>query len=319
LTNLRAIDMKMEDANLRDCPSAPIIVGLGELIWDILPGGKQLGGAPTNFAYFSHLLGNESAVASRIGDDALGREALRRLSSLGISTQYLQVDPEHSTGTVRVTLDERGEATFAVNENSAWDHLEWTAGYEELALKADVVCFGTLGQRTESARRTIIHFLEMMRPDALRVFDVNLRHSFFDAAMLERSLRLASIVKLNQAELHTLGRMLEFDPNTEKGLALQLLNLFDLKLVAITRGEKGSLLVTKDELSDQHGISVPVRDTIGAGDAFTASLVHYYLRGAPLANVSEAANRVGAWVVTRAGATPTLSPQSLAQILGKLE
>lgn len=294
---------------------APVVVGLGELIWDILPGGKQLGGAPTNFAYFSRLLGNESVVASRVGDDALGREASRLLSRLGVSTKYLQVDRTHPTGTVRVRLDERGEASFAMNENSAWDYLEWTDGWEELALKADVVCFGTLGQRAESARQTITRFLELTRPDALRVFDVNLRHSFFDAAMLEKFLRLASIVKLNLDELYTLGRMLECGANTEEGLATHLLNKFDLELVAITRGERGSLLVTGDGEYEHPGISVRVRDTIGAGDAFIATLVHYYLRRAPLADISENANRVAAWVATQEGATPALSPLTLEQIL----
>jgi fructokinase len=306
--------MKMEDVTTWE-HSSPLVVGLGELIWDILPGGKQLGGAPTNFTYFSRLLGNESIIASRIGDDALGREASQLLSGLGVSTKYLQVDRKHPTGTVRVRLDERGEASFAMNENSAWDYLEWTAGWEELALRADVVCFGTLGQRASLSRQTITRFLELTRPDALRVFDVNLRHSFFDAAMLEKFLRLASIVKLNLAELYTLGRMLDFSANTEEGLATHLLNKFDLELVAITRGERGSLLMTEDEARAHPGIRTRVRDTIGAGDAFIATLVHYYLRRAPLAAISESANGVAAWVSTQEGATPALSPQTLDRIL----
>jgi len=311
--------MKMEDVATWG-RSAPIVVGLGELIWDILPGGKQLGGAPTNFAYFSRLLGNESIIASRIGDDALGREASQLLSRLGVSTKYLQVDRKHPTGTVRVRLDERGEAIFAMNENSAWDYLEWTDEWEKLALQADVVCFGTLGQRADPARQTITRFLELTRPGALRVFDVNLRHSFFDAGMLEKFLRLASIVKLNLAEFHTLGRMFEFGENAEEEvLAMHLLNKFDLELVAVSRGERGSLLVTKDEACEHPGIRVRVRDTIGAGDAFIATLIHYYLRRAPLADISETANRVAAWVATQEGATPTLSPQTLEQILKGVE
>ncbi|HEX8457054.1 MAG TPA: carbohydrate kinase [Pyrinomonadaceae bacterium] len=306
--------MKIKEVTTLSRP-APVVVGLGELIWDILPGGKQLGGAPTNFAYFSRLLGNESVIASRIGDDALGREASRRLSRLGVSTKYLQVDGEHPTGTVRVRVDELGEANFAMNENSAWDYLEWTAEWEELSLKADVVCFGTLGQRAALARQTITRFLEATRPGAVRVFDVNLRHSFFDAAMLEKVLRLATIVKLNLAEMYTLRQMLNFAADTVEEMALHLLSRFDLELVAITRGERGSLLVSKDEARAHPGIGVRVRDTIGAGDAFTATLVHYYLRRAPLADIGEAANRVGAWVATQEGATPHLSPQMLEQIL----
>lgn len=299
--------------------ASPVTVGLGELIWDFLPGGRQLGGAPANFAYMSRVLGNESAVASRIGSDHLGAEALERLAGFGISTKYLQVDRAHPTGTVRVRLDERGEAHFAMNENSAWDHLEWTSGWAELSRKADVICFGTLGQRVETARRTIIQFLEATRPDALRVFDVNLRHSFFNVEMLERSLRLASIVKLNQPELLTLAGMLELKADTEESLARRLLEQFALQLVAITRGERGSLLVTREAASDHGGIRVRVKDTIGAGDAFIAALAHYYLRRAPLPLISEAANRIGAWVATQEGATPILRGQTLARILGGLD
>jgi len=297
--------MKTEDRELLERPST-LTVGLGELIWDYLPNGKQLGGAPTNFAYVSRLLGHESIVASRIGKDDLGREALERLSALGVSTDYLQVDPEHPTGTVRVRLDEQGEASFALNENSAWDYLEWTDRWAELSGRADIVCFGTLGQRREPARQTIIRFLEATRPAALRVFDVNLRHTFFNAEMLERSLELATVVKLNQTELLTLGSMLEINAKTEEETARHLIERFRLELIAITRGAHGSLLVSGEETSDHPGVRVRVKDTIGAGDAFIAALAHHYLRRAALPHISEAANRMGAWVATQEGATPTL-------------
>jgi len=310
--------MKTQDRELHRRPS-PITVGLGELIWDFLPGGRQLGGAPTNFACMSRLLGNESVVASRTGADDLGAEARERLAALGVSTEYLQVDGTHPTGTVRVQLDERGEANFALNENSAWDYLEWTDRWAALARKADVICFGTLGQRVETARRTMIQFLEATRPAALRIFDVNLRHSFFNVEMLERSLGLATIVKLNQPELLTLAGMLGFKADTEERTARRLLDQFGLELVAITRGERGSLLVTGEAVSDHGGVQVRVKDTIGAGDAFIAALAHYYLRRAPLPLISEAANRVGAWVATQEGATPRSGAQMLARILSGLD
>ncbi|HEX8129211.1 MAG TPA: carbohydrate kinase [Pyrinomonadaceae bacterium] len=306
-------------AHKSDHRPVPLMVGLGELIWDFLPGGRQLGGAPTNFACMSRLLGNESAVASRIGHDELGRDALARLSALGVSTEYLQVDGGHPTGTVGVRLDERGEANFALNENSAWDYLEWTNGWVELSDKADVVCFGTLGQRVERARRTIIRFLEATRPGALRIFDVNLRHSFFNVEMLERSLTLATIVKLNQPELSTLGRMLRLNADTEEKMAKRLLDQFKLELVAITRGEHGSLLVTGAASSAHGGVRVQVKDTIGAGDAFIAALAHYYLRRAPLPLISEAANRTGAWVASQEGATPACGAQTLTRMLDDLD
>lgn len=310
--------MTTQDREMRNRPS-PITVGLGELIWDFLPGGRQLGGAPTNFAYMSRLLGNESVVASRIGDDDLGREAFERLAGLGVSTEYLQVDRDHPTGTVGVRLDEHGEANFALNENSAWDYIEWTSRWAELSLKADVVCFGTLGQRVEPARRTIMRFLEATRPAALRIFDLNLRHTFFNREMLERSLKLATIIKLNQPELSTLGGILGFSADTEERLAKRLLDQFALELVAITRGARGSLLVTADELSDHGGVRVQVKDTIGAGDAFLAALAHYYLRRAPLAHISEAANRIGAWLATQEGATPMPGAQTLTRMLVDLD
>ncbi|HEX8000380.1 MAG TPA: carbohydrate kinase [Pyrinomonadaceae bacterium] len=297
----------------------PTIAGLGELIWDILPEGRQLGGAPTNFAYISHALGNQSIVASRIGTDELGREALARLQRMGISTNYLQLDEQHPTGTVRVRIDEGGEALFAVNENSAWDYLEWTAGWKELAPRIDAVCFGTLGQRKPQARETITSFIKHTRADALRIFDVNLRHSFFTAEMLRDSLLLATIVKLNSEELSTIARMLKLNEDDEEALGRRILALFELELVAITRGGNGSLLLTNAETVNHPGLKVQVKDTIGAGDAFTATLAHYHLRRSPLRTINEAANRMGAWIATQAGATPEISPQFLERLFDDID
>ncbi|MDQ3821030.1 MAG: carbohydrate kinase [Acidobacteriota bacterium] len=293
--------------NSDDAPSASrprMIVGLGELIWDMLPEGKQLGGAPTNFAYIARLLGNDAAVASRVGRDALGREAAERLARMGISQKFLQVDKVHPTGTVLVKIGEGGEARFAVNENSAWDYLEWTTEWEELAGSLDAVCFGTLGQRRSQAREVILQFLGATRPKSARIFDVNLRHSFFTPDMLRRSLELATIVKLSSEELSTVAHMLEIDRSGEEVLARALVARFNLDLVAVTRGSEGSLLVTIDETYDHPGFRVRVKDTIGAGDAFAATLAHYFLRGAPLKVISEEANRIGAWIATQTGATP---------------
>ena len=306
------------DGNVPDNLTLPVVVGLGELIWDLLPDGKQLGGAPTNFAYISRLLGNEAIVASRIGDDELGREALEKLRRMGIETRYLQLDLNHPTGTVGVQIDERGEPRFAVNEGSAWDYLEWTARWEQLALRCDAVCYGTLGQRHDQARKTILSFLRLTRADAVRVFDVNLRHSFFTPEMLRRSLELATIVKLNSEELSMVAEMLRLDETEEEALGKRLIALFDLELAVITRGEHGSLLVTPLDAHNHPGFHVQVKDTIGAGDAFTAALLHYYLRGASLAAISEAANRMGAWVTTQTGATPEADTKTLAKTFGDL-
>lgn len=288
----------------------PLIVGLGELIWDMLPDGKQLGGAPTNFAYISSMLGNEAVVASRVGDDELGREALAKLERLGISIRHIQIDPGFPTGTVGVQVDERGEASFQVRTDAAWDFLKLTDDWKALASAADAICFGTLGQRNALARETILDFLKLTRSDAVRVFDVNLRHSFFSSHMLSESLELATIVKLNYEELFTVGEMLGLEENAELALATRLIEAFDLKLIAITHGESGSLLVSNDEQVTHAGFRVDVKDTIGAGDAFTAALVHHYLRKASLKEMSEAANRMGAWLCTHSGATPDVNSGS---------
>jgi fructokinase len=300
-------------------PQPPLFVGLGELIWDLLPEGRRLGGAPTNFAYMARLLGNRSAVASRVGRDALGREARARLEAAGVSTEYIQVEGEHPTGTVGVEIGERGEPDFRVNGNSAWDYLEWTPRLRELAARADCVCFGTLGQREPRARETVTRFLEHVRPDALRVFDVNLRHSFFTTEMLARSLALSDAVKLNEEELRSAASMLSLRGEEERALAEDLLARFDLKLVAVTRGERGSLLVSKGGASEHAGFRVEVADTIGSGDAFAAALAHCRLRGATLEASNEIANRVGSWVATRAGATPDADPQTVARLLEGVE
>ncbi|MGI8653736.1 MAG: PfkB family carbohydrate kinase [Pyrinomonadaceae bacterium] len=280
------------------------IVGLGELLWDVLPAGKQLGGAPTNFAYVARLLGNQAFVASRIGDDEHGHEALNRLEQLGLSTLYVQRDEKYSTGIVRVEIDAQGEASYTNSQDDAWDHLEYTPQWKELAMRADAVCFGTLAQRSTESRLTIQKFLQAMRPDALRIFDVNLRHSFVTAEMLSQSLEAANVVKLNSDELPRVSAMLELGGRGSYAFANRLLQVFDLDLVAITRGADGSLLVAAEDMVEHPGFRVPVADTIGAGDAFAAALAHNYLQGASLEQISESANRTGAWIATQTGATP---------------
>ncbi|HEY0171003.1 MAG TPA: carbohydrate kinase [Pyrinomonadaceae bacterium] len=300
---------------------SPPVVGLGELIWDMLPEGRRLGGAPSNFAYVSRLLGAEAAVASRVGRDALGAEAVERLDRAGLSTRHIQLDEEHPTGTVGCTVGEGGEAHFNVNQNSAWDYLEWTSGWEGLAASAGVVCFGTLGQRHPAARATVLRFLEATPGTALRLFDVNLRHSFFTPDMLARSLGLATVVKLNEEELTTAAAMLNLSVPGASGAretAAALLGRFRLRLVAVTRGARGSLLVSGEGADEHAGFRARVVDTIGCGDAFAAALAHCLRRGAPLALSNEVANRVGAWVATQPGATPEADPATVARLLGGL-
>ncbi len=296
-----------------------IIVGVGELLWDLLPSGKQLGGAPANFAYITNLLGDTGIPASRVGRDSLGGEALHRLTQLGLTTDFIQRDSTHPTGTVQIEVDSAGQPRFEISGSVAWDFLDWTPQWQTVAPQADAVCFGSLAQRSDISRATIRKFVMASRPNAVRVFNVNLRQNFFSAEILAESMGLATIVKLNQEELPRIMRLLELEPHGDEDSARRLLSLslHNPRLVCVTRGGGGSLLVTADESSEHPGFRVKVADTVGAGDAFTAALVHGYLRRTSLAQINETANRVGAWVASQSGATPTLKA-SLAQTLAAI-
>jgi fructokinase len=295
-----------------------VVVGLGELLWDLLPSGKQLGGAPTNFAYITSLLGDDGIPASSLGNDALGAEALRRLGELALSIAFIQKDPDHPTGTVKVQVDSAGQPGFDISENVAWDFLDWTPQWQRLAQQADAVCFGSLAQRSKQSRATIHKFLLALRGNAVKVFDVNLRQNFYTVEVLAQSVKLANIIKLNHEELPRILSLFELQGHSEEDAARRLLSSHNLKLVCITRGNGGSLLVSSDECNEHPGFKVKVADTVGAGDAFTAALVHGYLRGAALAQINETANRVGAWVASQSGATPAPKTSGLAQTLAEI-
>lgn len=281
------------------------VVGLGELLWDMFPEGKQLGGAPANFAYMTSLLGDEGIVASRVGGDALGRAAGRRLERLGLRASHLQLDRAYPTGTVKVSVDPSGQPTFEIAESVAWDFFEWTPEWRSLADRADAVCFGSLAQRCPQSRAIIRQFLSAVRPGVTRVFDVNLRQSFYSAETLSESAKLADIMKVNNEELPIVAKLLQIPSIYDESRAAHWLrDILGLKLVCITRGPKGSLLVSADGVSEHPGFRVHVADTVGAGDAFTAALVYHYLRHASVSTLNEAANRMGSWVASQIGATP---------------
>jgi fructokinase len=295
-----------------------IVVGLGELLWDLLPAGKQLGGAPANFAYITSLLGDEGIPASRLGQDALGEEAILRLRELNLPTAFIQEDADHPTGTVQVEVDAKGQPRFEISESAAWDFLDWTPQWQTLAEQADAVCFGSLAQRSERSRATVRNFVLASGPNTVRIFDLNLRQNFYTAAILAESMQLATLIKLNHEELPRIMRLFELEHHREEDSARRLLSLHDLKLVCVTRGNGGSLLISAAECNEHSGFSVKVADTVGAGDAFTAALVHGYLRATPLAQINENANRVGAWVASRSGATPAPKARGLAQTLAEI-
>jgi fructokinase len=296
-----------------------LILGIGELLWDILPDGSRLGGAPANFAVMAGRLGNHAAILSRIGRDDLGRQAIDRLDPMPIETGFLQVDRLHETGSVTVSL-EGGEPHYTIHEPAAWDFLELSDEWVQLVERADAICFGSLAQRSRQARQTIQTLAAEATSTCIRVFDVNLRTPFYSAEVLEESLELATVVKMNDAEAPLLLELLDLAIEEAPGpgdtlstadylraAAERLLAEFpSLQMVAATRGSRGSLMVTRDEWDEHPGFPVKVADGIGAGDAFTAAMTHYMLRGADLATLNEAGNRWGGWMASQSGAMPAL-------------
>jgi fructokinase len=307
----------------RSAVAKKTVVGLGELLWDLLPSGARMGGAPANFAVMASRLGNRGVIASRLGVDDWGARARGILSELPADISFLQTDAAQPTGTVGVKIVEN-EPHYIIHEPAAWDYLEWSAEWRELATQADAVCFGSLAQRAETSRATIRQFVTATRPECVRVFDVNLREPFFSVDVVAESLAAATIFKLNELEVPLALGMLGSDllpGRNEDDLRVAaewLLAQYPLKLVAITMGAAGSLLVTPQNAHRRQGIHGSVVDTVGAGDAFTAALVTSYLAGASLAQMNEAGNRWGAWVASQPGGMPELSAETLAEIQGKI-
>jgi fructokinase len=228
-----------------------------------------------------------------------------QLATLGVTTDFVQSDTVHPTGTVQVEVDHAGQPKFEIAEGVAWDFLEWTPHWQELAAQVDAICFGSLAQRALASRATIRQFLGAARKQAVRVFDVNLRQAFFSQEVLSGSMKAADIVKLNHEELPRIMQLFGLEHRDEIASADALMELHHLKLICVTRGCRGSLLISQQGLNEHPGYRIQVADAIGAGDAFTAGLVHEYMRESSLPQMNETANRVGAWVASRVGAMPS--------------
>ncbi len=297
-----------------------LILGIGELLWDVLPEGMRLGGAPANFAVMAARLGNHAVILSRIGEDKLGAKAVECLEPLPADASFLQVDLAQKTGQVTVRF-EGGQPEYTIHQPAAWDFLELTEEWARLAERADAVCFGSLAQRSAESRRTIQTLVAQTSASCVRVFDVNLRAPFLSGEVIRESLELATVLKMNDAEASQVLALLglpdqdESAPGLLRGAAELLLAEFpSLRMAAVTRGAHGSLLVTREEWHEHPGIHIQVADTIGAGDAFTAAMTHYLLRGTPLATLNEAGNRWGAWAASHSGAMPALPEAERAGI-----
>lgn len=282
--------------------SAPRVIGLGEVLWDDLPDGRRLGGAPANVAFHAGLRGADAGVVSAVGDDEPGNTALKRLRSKHIGVEGVAVLDDYPTGVVDVTLDAGGSASYDIRQGVAWDHLPATQAALGLAGAADAICFGTLAQRHESSRKAIHTLLDAAKPDCLRVYDVNLRAPHFTAQIIRSSVERCDVLKLNSDEIADAAEALEC-PSVEADFAKFLLDS-GLRMVVVTRGGDGSALYTAEQVSELDPEPVDVVDTVGAGDSFTAAVLMGVLRGDPLREIHRKAAAVASYVCTQNGATP---------------
>jgi fructokinase len=281
------------------------ILGIGELLWDVFPDRRHAGGAPFNFAWHARMLGADGQVVTRVGADELGEELRALVSGAGMDGSLVQVDAERPTGTVQVTLS-GGQPSYEIVSGVAWDHIEACGAARAAAGEADVVCFGSLAQRGEVSAAAVAELVAEAKRATI-IFDVNLRQDYYSRAVLERSLRAADVVKLNDEELVTVGDLLL--PGT--GTAAALVAEYGLEMLVETRGSAGCALHTAGGCFESPGVEVEVADCVGAGDAFTAALAVGIKRGEPPAAVARRANLVGAFVASRAGATPRYSAAEL--------
>jgi len=283
-----------------------VIVGIGEILWDMLPSGKVIGGAPANFAYHAQELGESSIVVSCVGNDELGREIISSLEKKDMPTEFLYIDKSHPTGVVSARINKEGKPSYLIQEEVAWDYIPTSTLMRELAFKSAAVCFGTAAQRSQLSRMTIQTFVGLMEQDSIRVFDINLRQNFYSQDVIETSLSLANVLKLNVNELSVVKKLLRLNGD-EKKILNELSRKYSLNLIALTRGREGSILFTEGKTSNHEGHKINVEDTVGAGDAFVAGLVTGMLRGYELDDLHNKANRVASYICSKHGATPSLT------------
>jgi fructokinase len=269
-----------------------------------------MGGAPANFAFHAASLGADSVVASRIGTDPLGNELLQKLNTLKLPTAYIQKDTHHPTGTVTIDLDKKGIPSYKIHENVAWDYIEPTESLLYLAFNCDAVCFGSLAQRNDDSANTIQTFLSNVKPDCLKIFDINLRQNYYSKNIIGDSLYLCDILKLNDEELPVIKKLFDIAGNETQSLA-EITTRFKLKLIALTKGADGSLLYTTTKQSMRKSDPVKIVDTVGAGDSFTAALAMGLLKNMNLEEINEHANKIAAFVCSKAGATCPLDKSLL--------
>ena len=299
---------KTNSVPLKGLGGSNIIVGIGEILWDVFPSGKVLGGAPANFAYHVSQFGFDGRAVSAIGNDDLGDEIIDCLSKKDF--RYIIEKTPFPTGTVQVTLDEKGVPQYEICQKVAWDNIPFTTEMEELARNTKTVCFGSLAQRNEASRLTINRFMDLVPENALKIFDINLRQHFYSQELIDHSLSRCNILKINDDEVILVAKLFGWEDSSEMDICQKLLSDYSLRMLVLTKGTQGSYVITPDETSFKPTPLVKVADTVGAGDSFTAGFVASLLQGKSIAEAHATAVEVSAYVCTQKGAMPVL-PESI--------
>ncbi|MBR3122668.1 MAG: carbohydrate kinase [Prevotella sp.] len=291
-----------------------LVVGLGEALWDVLPEGKKLGGAPANFAYHAgQFLGQDSALAvSALGEDKLAEETIVALEEHQL--RYLMPRVPYPTGTVQVTLDEQGIPTYDIRENVAWDNIPFTPEIEEAARNCRAVCFGSLAQRNVVSRENIHRFLDATPKDCMKIFDINLRQNFYTREVIQESMQRCNVLKINDEELVIIGRMFGYPGLDMENKCWLILGKYNLDMLVLTYGTNGSYVFAPGQMFFRETPKVQVADTVGAGDSFTGSFCSAILSGKSIAEAHELAVEVSAYVCTQNGAMPALPAELLHRL-----
>lgn len=285
-----------------------MIIGIGEILWDVFPQGKVLGGAPANFAFHVSQLGLNGCAVSAIGDDELGKEILHVLDEKRLSTHIEKVN--YPTGTVQVTLSGKGIPQYEICEGVAWDNIPFSDELETMAKRTKTVCFGSLAQRSAVSHATINKFLDSVPADAMKIFDINLRQHFYSKVLIEESLKRCNVLKINDDEVVLVSNLFGWNGMSETETATRLMQDYKLDIVVLTKGTEGSYVFTPAETSFLPTPLVEVADTVGAGDSFTAGFVASLLKGKSISEAHRKAVEISAYVCTQHGAMPLL-PDSL--------
>jgi fructokinase len=280
------------------------VVGLGEALWDVLPEGKKLGGAPANFSFHASQFGLNSVAVSALGEDALAEETMKQLEEKNLKYEMPRVP--YPTGTVQVELDTDGVPTYDIKENVAWDNIPFTKSIENIARNARAVCFGSLAQRNVVSRETIHKFLDTTPADCMKIFDINLRQQFYTKEVIQESLKRCNMLKINDEELVIIGRMFGYPGLNIENKCFLILGKYNLDILVLTCGVNGSYVFTPGKVSYQPTPKVEVADTVGAGDSFTGSFCAAILSGKSVEEAHKLAVSVSAFVCTQNGAMPAL-------------